>query len=74
MITEEPSFSVGQIVVATGSYNWLLTKGRRYTVTKFEEGFRGETFTWPAYVTVIGDSGKPVTGHAYRFRALGDGE
>jgi hypothetical protein len=61
-------FPVGQKVIATGSYNWLLTEGKEYTVTKFEPEDPGPTFTWPAYVTVTGDSGKPVTGHTHRFR------
>lgn len=63
-------FNVGDIVIATSSYNWLLTEGKQYVVTKYEPEFRDETFTWPAYVTVIGDSGKPVTGHTYRFKLL----
>lgn len=67
-------FEVGQTVVATGSYNWLLTEGKKYVVTKYEEECRTENFTWPAYVTVIGDSGEPVVGHTYRFRALKEEE
>lgn len=72
----EQVFEVGQKVVATGSYNWLLTKGKQYEVIKYEPPFPEPNigFTWPAYVTVIGDSGKPVTGHTYRFRALKDEE
>lgn len=58
---------VGETVIATGGYSWHLTKGREYVVTKYEPEFRDTNFTWPAYVTVIGDSGKPVTGHAHRF-------
>ena len=68
----EPVFEVGQVVVATGNYSWLLTEGKQYTVTKYEPECPDHAigFTWPAYVTVIGDSGKPVTGHTYRFRAV----
>lgn len=67
-------FVVDQVVVATGSYNWLLTEGKQYKVVKYEPECRDPTFTWPAYVTVIGDSGKPVTGHTHRFRPLKEGE
>ena len=70
MSTEDPVFEIGQVVVATGSYNWLLTEGKQYTVVKYEPRHPTENFTWPAYVSVIGDSGKKVTGHTYRFRAL----
>ena len=70
----EPKFNVGQLVVATGSYNWLLTKGKQYVVIKYEPAHYDPNFTWPAYVTVIGDSGNPVTGHTHRFRAVEDAE
>lgn len=65
----EHVFVEGQKVIATGSYNWLLTEGKEYTVTKYEPPCRndGGAFYWPAYVTVTGDSGKPVTGHTHRF-------
>lgn len=66
----EPEFEVGQIVEATGSYNWRLTRGKRYIVIGVEPELVTPTFTFPVYVTVIGDSGQPVTGHAYRFRAV----
>lgn len=71
-LIDKPTFTVGQVVIATSSYNWLLTEGKRYTVVKYEpEVYEPEArFTWSAYVTVIGDSGKPVTGHTYRFRPL----
>lgn len=64
-------FFVGQKVIATGSYNWLLTKGKEYRVTKFEPESYMVCFTWPAYVTVVGDNGKPVTGHVHRFKPIG---
>ena len=70
----EPKFNVGQLVVATGSYNWLLTEGKQYVVIKYEPEYYDLNFTLPAYVTVIGDSGKPVTGHTHRFRAVEDAE
>lgn len=65
-----PPFEVGQVVVATGSYGWLLTEGKQYTVTRVDPEVRDGHFTWPAYVSVIGDSGKTVSGHAHRFRAV----
>lgn len=73
-MTEESVFSVGQVVVATGSYCWHLTEGKKYTVVDYQPRQVGPTFTWPAYVTVIGDSGKKVTGHTHRFRPLNDSE
>lgn len=63
-------FKVGQVVVATGHYMHKLTPGKEYTVTGFEPANRMETFTWPAYVTVVGDDGTSVTGHTYRFREV----
>ncbi len=65
-------FKAGQTVVSIGSYAYLLTEGKQYIVVKYEAECPDLNFTWPAYVTVIGDSGKPVTCHAYRFRALNE--
>jgi hypothetical protein len=62
------TFEVGETVIATGWYNWSITSGKEYTVTKYQPEMREETFTWPAYVTVIDDTGKPLTGHTYRFK------
>ena len=73
-MSKKPLFEVGQTVVATSGYNWLLTEGKKYVVTAYQPEVRDPTFTWPVYVTVIGDSGKPVTGHAHRFRALKEEE
>ncbi len=65
----DQKFEVGQKVIATGSYGWLLTEGKTYEVVDYAPAwYMGSGFTWPAYVTVIGDSGKPVSGHAHRFR------
>lgn len=68
----EPIFTVGQKVIATGSYNWLLTEGKEYVVIDYSPSVSdtNAAFTWPAYVTVIGDSGKPVTGHTHRFKPM----
>ena len=70
----EPVFEVGQTVVSTGGYCNLLTEGKQYVVTKYEPKAYTPHFTWPVYVTVIGDYGRSVTGHAHRFRALKEGE
>lgn len=66
----DPVFKVGQTVVSTCHYMHQLTPGKRYVVTKYEPEYPDTNFTWPAYVTVLGDSGTPVTGHTHRFRAL----
>lgn len=67
-------FDVGQTVVATGSYQHSITEGKQYKVVRYQAEFYNPTFTWPAYVTVIGDFGKAVTSHTYRYRALREGE
>lgn len=61
-------FEIGDHVVATGTYMHHLTEGKEYVVINYEPSVVGPTFTWPAYVTVIGNFGKPVTGHTHRFR------
>lgn len=68
----EPIFTVGQKVIATCNYMHQLTEGKQYTVIDYIPSARDSNaaFTWPAYVTVIGDSGKPVTGHTYRFKPV----
>ena len=65
-------FVVGQKVIANhiDGYGNLLTKGKEYTVTKYQHGYNQESFTWPAYVSVIGDWGKEVKCHTYRFKAV----
>ena len=65
---KEPEFKVGDVVVATGSYMHQLTEGKEYTVVAYYPEVHDPTFTWPPYVTVIGDFGKKVTGHTHRFR------
>lgn len=63
-------FTVGQRVQATCSYMYSLTEGKEYTVVGYADRLVTPTFTFPPYVTVIGDHGKPVTGHTNRFRAI----
>lgn len=70
-MTKNPTFEIGQRVIATGSYMHSLTEGKEYIVTGYQPEQRDTNFTWPEYVTVTGDLGKPVTGHAYRFRPVG---
>lgn len=69
-MNHEPVFKLGQRVQATGPYMWSLTEGREYIVLAYEDPVVTPTFTFPAYVTVMGDLGKLVTGHTYRFRAI----
>ena len=66
----EQIFEIGETVVATGNYMHQITEGNEYIVIGYQHPFREEdgSFTWPAYVTVIGDFGKKVIGHTYRFK------
>lgn len=66
----EPIFTVGQQVVATGPYMWSLTEGKTYTVVEYTPELPTPTFTFPAYVTVVGDLGNHVTGHTHRFACI----
>lgn len=69
---KDPVFTVGQQVVARfiSGYANHLTEGKVYTVTAYDPPTPVENgFTFPACVTVIGDWGKPVKSHTYRFRA-----
>lgn len=69
-------FVVGQTVEATCGYAHQITQGKRYVVTGVSEEYyeASAAFTWPEYVTVVGDFGEPVTGHTYRFKAIEDVE
>lgn len=69
-MSKAPVFVVGQVVEATGSYMHQITKGKLYTVTGYTPEDYTPTFTWPAYVEVVGDFGKKVSGHTHRFKAL----
>lgn len=67
-------FEVGEVVEAVYCQGYPLTLGKRYTVTRFEgpvaeAGCGG--FVWPAYVTVVGDTGKPCVCHTHRFKKIG---
>lgn len=61
-------FKAGERVVATCNYMHQITEGKTYEVVEYIERCVTPTFTWPPYVTVLGDFGKPVTGHTHRFR------
>lgn len=72
----DPVFTPGQVVVAThvNGYEYKLTEGKQYTVVDYSVPYTAENgFTFPAYVTVIGDRGKEVVSHAYRFAAVEGG-
>lgn len=72
MTTNDPVFTIGQAVVATfpGPYR-NLTGGKEYRVAGYQARESQESFTWPAYVTVHDDYGKPTTCYAHRFVAKG---
>lgn len=71
---KKPEFEIGQVVVAMHSHGHQITEGKQYKVTHYQPEVYDPTFTWPAYVTVIGDFGRRVQCHTYRFRALQEGE
>lgn len=64
------TFKPGDIVVCVASRSYMLTTGKQYTVVWYEPECSVPTYTWPAYVTVIGDEGKATTGRAYRFKLV----
>lgn len=63
-------FKEGQVIEAVGSYCHSITKGKKYVVLEYTPPVTTPTFTWPAYVTVLGDLGERVTAHTYRFKPL----
>lgn len=65
-------FEVGETVVATGDVAPYLTSGKQYTVIEYTPQVYAGAFTWPAAVTVVSDTGWPVSGHTHRFRRLED--
>ena len=68
------TFQVGQRVKAVCDYVHLITAGKIYTVVEMLEPVKHENFTFPEYTVVIGNSGKKVSGHSHRWRALTEGE
>lgn len=69
-----PVFEKGEKVRALCNYAYNITKGKTYEVVMYEpefcDGRNSAWFTWPAYLTVIGDDGKAVGCHAHRFAKL----
>lgn len=47
-----------------------LTEGKEYDVVELIPRLITTHFTFPRYVSVIGDFGKTCTGHAYRFETI----
>ena len=68
MILSDTTFTPGDVVIATMNYGHNVTKDKEYTVTDFAPEAVNGAFTWPAYVTVLGDDSRPATAHTYRFR------
>ena len=64
------AFAIGQEVIATCTYMHQITEGKRYVVTGTTPKLVTPTFTFPEYVTVTGNFGTRVTGHAHRFKAV----
>ena len=65
-------FYEGQRVIATGSYGYLLTTGKEYEVVGVTPPLVLPYFTFPEYVSVIGDDGNLVTGHSHRFQPVAE--
>lgn len=63
-------FKVGQEVIATCSYMHHLTEGKRYVVQEYTPELVTPTLTFPAYVTVLGDSGTQWQDFAHRFKEI----
>lgn len=63
------TFNDGDTAICVGSRSYMFTTNKKYTIIKFHPPCRidGSAFTWPAYVTVIDDTGKTVSCHAHRF-------
>lgn len=66
-ITNFEEVQVGQAVIAQGPYPGL-TEGKEYTVMQYRPRDVTPHFTFPPYITVMGDHGVPITGHCHRFR------
>lgn len=61
--------NAGDVIVCADSRGYTLTKGKEYTVVKYEPRVSesGVNFTWPAYVWVNDDKENLVCCHACRF-------
>jgi hypothetical protein len=67
-ITDFDEVRVGQVVIAHGRSYPGLTEGKEYTVVGYQPRDVGPSFTFPPYITVMGDHGSRVTAHCHRFR------
>jgi hypothetical protein len=65
-------FTKGQIVKGAfiRGYEHYLTKGKEYIVVDYDPEFQTPGFTFPAYVTVIGDHGGFTKAHTHRFEEV----
>lgn len=63
----EVVFEEGDEVICIGDRGYNFTSGKKYTVLRYEEPVRCESFTFPAYVVVKDDTGNNAHCHATRF-------
>jgi hypothetical protein len=72
MSVAEPTFVPGQKVRAVASVGWSLTEGKEYTVVEVTPPcyHPHARFTFPVYVTVLNDQGKPRQWHTHRFQPV----
>lgn len=61
---------VGQRMRCTNPSSYALTKGKEYTVTRFEHGGVVGAHTFPDYVGFIDDNGDSSMSHTYRFEVI----
>jgi len=64
------AFTTGQQVRAAMNHGWRITEGRLYEVVETIPRLVTPTFTFPEYVVVLDDNGKPCTCYTYRFKAV----
>jgi hypothetical protein len=70
---KDPVFEVGQKVRCRYNSGYhFLTEGKIYTVVDYTPRNPTPTFTFPAYVGVIGDDGRRYGCHASRFEDATD--
>jgi len=64
------TFTPGQKVIAKYVSGYHFTEGKEYTVIEYcpSEVSALPNFTWPAYLLIEDDNGKPSMCHAYRFK------
>ncbi len=57
----------GDTVFCKISRGYNFTYGKAYTVLRYEPSVADPTYTWPAYLHVLDDSGRVAICHAHRF-------